>query len=308
MAGELLNGVLIGFGNMGQLHARCYAALGASVVVVDPNPCQREVASAQGLKCYQALSDFSFGAASFFDLCTPTDLHYQQIRALSECSRPMFVEKPIVRTSRQAQSLHDRPPQCQLFVGEVELYNASLAAFVLDAERPVSITIERQVNLGFFLGGEQPWFLDEQRSGGIVLDCMIHDIHLLLVKYGAAMVRHGSGRSRRFSLVDEVEATLDFGDFRAELITHWTRRDEQSPVRTRIAWRDQAGRRHRLEASDYGLLQEDASSNPFQVELAAFLEMVQGKRPADSLVPYLQAVCIAEEIREAITGSGSRCG
>ncbi len=142
----------------------------------------------------------------------------------------MFVEKPIVRTAQQAQSLHSCPLQCQLFVGEVGLYSALLPPFFLHAERPVSIRIERYVNLNFFLAGEQSWFLNEQRSGGIVLDCMIQDIHLLLLKFGAATVSHGSGRSGRFSLVDEAEATLGFGDFRAELAARWASSNEQCPV------------------------------------------------------------------------------
>lgn len=306
-----MKGLLVGFGTMGQTHAIRYTALGVSLVVVDLNLEKRRAAEAQGFEVSAGICDVDLEAIDFIDLCTPTDLHYEQIVAASRFAKPIFVEKPIVRTAAQAGELRRLlHPNLRLVVGEVEFFNRSLRPFLEYQERPSRVTMVREVNLEFFLQGARPWFLDEARSGGLVLDCMIHDIHLLLAKYGRPSVRHAQGHSRRYDVIDEASTVLDFGDFQARLAATWTSSQRETPIRSSISWEAEDGARFDVACSSYAIGSIGAVDDAFFQELKTFLAIVRGAQAPQDLSPYLDAVEIAEEIRARISAgqSGSRAG
>jgi predicted dehydrogenase len=57
---------------------------------------------------------------------------------------------------------------------------------------------------------------DEAKSGGIILDMMIHDLNLLIAKYGPPEAIEDVKRNRRrYEIDDNVEICLRFTDFTA---------------------------------------------------------------------------------------------
>ncbi|HZH02619.1 MAG TPA: Gfo/Idh/MocA family oxidoreductase, partial [Myxococcaceae bacterium] len=229
-----MKGLVIGFGNMGLTHCERYAAMGVEVAVVDIDPAGRENARARGLRVYGSLDEMTPDSVGFFDICSPTHLHYAQIRAVGLHGKPIFVEKPLVRTPEELAALRRDPPNAPLFVGEVEHYNPSLASFLSYSGQPYSVQVRREVDLDFFTLGTTPWFLNETLSGGIVLDLMIHDLNLLVSKFGRPRVCAVTGRRVRHPCVDEVHAQLAFPDFGATVFSTWAATPGSSPVRATL--------------------------------------------------------------------------
>lgn len=182
-----IEGLLIGFGNMGQTHLERYQTLGIPISIIETDKEKARVAQTRGLTVYSSISDVpQVSQIGFLDICTPTYLHFQHLQDAMQYKRPILVEKPVVRTREEIEKLRqlsDNYP-APIFVAEVEQYNPELEGFLFYSKTPASIRISRKVNLEFFLKGTKPWFLDESLSGGIVLDLMIHDINLLIAKYG----------------------------------------------------------------------------------------------------------------------------
>ncbi|MGE7387018.1 Gfo/Idh/MocA family oxidoreductase [Streptomyces sp. NPDC004126] len=88
--------VLIGYGRMGQLHAKKWRALGVDVVgVVDPRAGER--AAADGLPVVGSVAE-AFGAApDLWDVCVPTAAHATVLGTVCALDRDadLIVEKPL---------------------------------------------------------------------------------------------------------------------------------------------------------------------------------------------------------------------
>ncbi len=296
-------GLLLGFGTMGVTHWQCYEQLGVRILgVVDPNEEARQRAKERGLTVFDSLhAAWQKEHCDFIDICTPTYLHAAQIEEASAYQIPLLVEKPVVRIAEEAHALLARKNLPAIMVGEVEQYNPHLAEFITVASRPTRLSMERLVNLDFFLHGTEPWFLDEEKSGGIVLDLMIHDLTLLIAKYGVPVIEHVRGSSSgKYGTVDDVTATLRYPDFSATLHTSWLSTDQQ-PIRLTITMQDKDGKRVSWDGGTYGLggtAQERA--DPFLRELTAFLSMINTRIPPYPLDLYCRAVLLASGITERL--------
>lgn len=279
-------GVLVGFGTMGRTHQQRFARLGVTIAgVVDPDPAAQAAAAALDLPVTDRLTPAMAAGADFIDLCTPTHLHHQQIREAIDLGLAIFVEKPVVRTRAEVADLRSYQGPALIFVGEVEHYNPALAPFLEDGSPLSSLEIDREVDLGFFLRDARPWFLDEQQSGGLVLDLMIHDLSLIVGKFGRPSVRSARGWSRRFAVMDEVEALLDFPTFTARVRGTWTRAPGATPIVTRIRWRPRGGDRRELLCDRYAIARPAAEEDAFLIEIRRFLLTLE-----TGVVPYSQAI------------------
>src|SRR5262249_48600402 len=129
--------------------------------------------------------------------------------------------------------------------------------------------------------GARPWFLNERLSGGLILDCMIHDLNLLVTKYGLPSVRSAVGRSHRYGVVDEALVRLAFDGFEAEVGCTWTAERTDAPIVTTVKWRDAGGTDQSVLCSDYAIRSQAAPDDPFLLELQAFLDALQ-----TGMVPY----------------------
>lgn len=295
-------GILLGFGTMGQTHLARYSQLGVPILaVVDPEPAAQAAAQASGLRTCAHLAEAPIDRVDFIDICTPTYLHFEQIRAAMELNLAILVEKPIVLTRDEAAALRQMHYARPVFVGEVEHYNRCFTPFLASSEQPRAIEISREVNLDFFLRGTRPWFVDERLSGGLILDCMIHDLNLLVCKYGVPRIDEVQGRAARYGTLDEAMVSLGYPGFTAKVRCIWTAERTSTPIVTRLAFQPDQGATLEMVCDDYAVRDKPRHADAFLLELAAFLGCLQTGIAPYPLSAYLDGIDLALEIRARVS-------
>lgn len=170
---------LVGPGNMGSHHVRCWQRLGHEVEV--HTPIEEELTEAGRrlqVPTHRSLEAL-LARADVVDVCSPTDLHREAVEAAARAGRPVICEKPLGRTIADAEAMVAacRAAGVPLFCAQVVRYFPQYRAAREAIEagrigRPAVLRLARQ--------GQRPtlrsWFLDERRSGGVLLDLMIHDL------------------------------------------------------------------------------------------------------------------------------------
>jgi UDP-N-acetylglucosamine 3-dehydrogenase len=302
-----IEGVIVGFGNMGQTHLERYRALGIYTSVVETDNEKVRIAESQGVSVYLSLDRIPDpNQFHFLDICTPTYLHLQHIQEAMRLGKPIAVEKPIVRTIEEVKKLRELSSNypAPIFVAEVEQYNPKLADFLAYSGTPIAIQINREVNLDFFLKGAKPWFLDENLSGGIVLDLMIHDINLLIAKYGKpTQVGQVEWSQTKYSCPDDVKAKLTFGGFDVGIHASWISEDQNHPIKTSIEVREQYRNILRFDCNDYHIRSRTNAEDAFYREIQAFLESVTTGTTPYPLSLYLDGIEVALDIFSKIKGT-----
>jgi predicted dehydrogenase len=183
---------IAGFGFMGQFHYRAYQALKEARVTAlfDADPGVFERAPAQGnlgsadlgsLAGIARFTDFDRFLASgieVVDICAPTFLHRDFTERALKSGRPVLVEKPMALTLPDCDAMIEaaRAAKKLLMVAQCVRfwpgYDQILSAVKTGRfGRPLSADLRRIGGVPGWSG----WFLDESRSGGAILDLLVHD-------------------------------------------------------------------------------------------------------------------------------------
>jgi predicted dehydrogenase len=202
---------LAGFGFMGQFHYGAYRAIpGAKVTALfdaDPkvferNPTQGNLGAADlgDLKAVSKFTDYDKFLASdvdVIDICTPTFLHRELTERALKSGRPVIVEKPMALTvadcdamiaaARSAGKLLMVAQCVRFWPGYDRILEAVRAGTY---GRCLSATLRRLGGVPGWSG----WFLQESRSGGGLLDCLVHDFDFARAAFGvpAAVTAKGT--------------------------------------------------------------------------------------------------------------------
>lgn len=175
---------IVGAGSMGHAHAPSWKLLqniGAEPVGIVTNRPESAQAFANeyDLEPYPSI-DALIADVDILDICTPTNLHKDMTIKAAQAGKHVICEKPIALTVADAREMINTCEQAgvRLFIAHVvrfvEQYRAAKRS--VDAGhigKPCVIRLTR--------AGYQPrkstdnWFVDTQRSGGMMLDLMIHD-------------------------------------------------------------------------------------------------------------------------------------
>lgn len=290
----IYKGIILGYGKMGITHREAAQVHGAEIVaVIDPDPAARQ---ASKLPSYASIQELAPAInVDFAVISTPTDLHAS---ALSDVITRfpgllgILLEKPPVRTSVELKHLR-KTKFPHIFIGEVEHYNPELKLLLNLNCQPKSLTLNRQVNLEYFLNDSKPWFPQESRSGGIILDLMIHDLNLVVGKFGVPLATEGLHKeSRQYDINDNVSVRLKYPGFTASLQSGWTSPDTKNPIRLDLTVTYESGHRETIECTNYlgGLIPE---SNPYYIQMSAFLKSLETQKLPHSLTEYLNATELA---------------
>jgi predicted dehydrogenase len=176
---------VVGAGGIAVPHVEAWQALGADVVVHSRRP-PTEFAERHGTGVAAGLAELVAGC-DLVDVCSPTDTHDEVVRAALSAGRPVLCEKPLARTARAAQALVDAasaaglpllPAHVVRWFPAYERLRNRLADGTLGAVREATFT--RQVQAP----PDGSWFHDLERSGGVVLDLMLHDLDQALWHFG----------------------------------------------------------------------------------------------------------------------------
>lgn len=184
---------VIGAGGISHDHVRSWLELGAEVTAYSRSGAA-VLARDYGVAEVESLDEL-LRASDVVDICTPTATHPDLVRAAIAAGVPIICEKPLALTAGEAQALVDEAAQAG-----VPLYPAHVVRFT-PAYRAAKRAVEggevgRVAVARFRRAGEFPtwgrWFADEQESGGIVLDQMIHDIDFAGWAFGPVISVLGS--------------------------------------------------------------------------------------------------------------------
>jgi predicted dehydrogenase len=172
---------IVGVGSMGTTHAAGWAETPAEIVGFAAETQQEagNISIQYSTKVYPTL-EAMLPDVDVVDLCSPTHLHYEMALKAAAAGKHIICEKPLARTTRQAREI---VMACQK--AGVQLLVAHVVRFFPEYALARSAVAEGQIGkpgvIRLHRGSYRPkkpagnWFLDEVKSGGILMDLMIHD-------------------------------------------------------------------------------------------------------------------------------------
>ena len=252
---------VIGAGFAGTMHARSLLGLDdvtvlaiAAAIPEEATPlaaeCGARVATAPEL-CAAKDIDVVVVAA-------PTHLHAEYAIAAARAGKHVFCEKPIARTRAQAEAMVRACDDAgvRLAVGHVVRYfpDYRRAKELLDAGalgRPALATLTRG---NFSVGSARDWYLDDAKSGGVVLDLMLHDLDTVRWWFGEPSRVYAKRITAAGGALDYALATIAY--------------DDRPIVHIEASWAEHAGFRTGFELrGDRGMLVHDSrAASPLVVQ------------------------------------------
>lgn len=167
---------------MGRVHATAWTATDAQLVAISAEPGTRpiELAALVGARACATLDEL-IARVDVVDICVPTHLHHEIALAAAAAGRHVVCEKPLARNSSEARDMIAtcRTAGVQLHVAHVVRFFGEYVAAKRIVERgaigtPAVLRYARSTYQP--RGRADDWFADPVRSGGLLLDLMIHDI------------------------------------------------------------------------------------------------------------------------------------
>lgn len=212
---------IAGAGFMGTAHAAGWAQTGARIAgfVAETMQEAEPLAAQYGALVYKDLEAL-LREVDVLDICTPTHLHYEQTLLAAQAGVHVVCEKPLALTVDQGRAMIAVCKQAgvRLLAAHVVRF---FPEYALAQQIVASGEIGRPGVIRLHRGSYRPkkpvgnWFLDESKSGGMMLDLMIHDFDYArwiggevesvyarkisaahpqaAVDYGLAILKHRSG-------------------------------------------------------------------------------------------------------------------
>lgn len=242
---------VLGAGFAGSMHAR--SALGlkdvqvvavAAIPLADAAPLAKEC----GARVATAEQICTADDVDLVVVATPTHLHAEYATAAANAGKHVFCEKPLARTLEQARTMVHAASAAgvSLAVGHVVRYFPEYrhAKRMLDdgtLGRPAVATLTRG---NFAVGSARGWYLDTEKSGGVVLDLMLHDLDTIRWWFGEPARIYAKRFAGRAGL-EYALATIRYED--------------RPIVQVEASWAEHAGFRTGFELrGDRGMLVHDS--------------------------------------------------
>jgi UDP-N-acetylglucosamine 3-dehydrogenase len=192
----MVNLVIVGAGTMGSVHARsCLDIPEASVSwVVDLDGARAEaLAGTLGARATTDLDEaLNARDVDAVIVAVPTFAHRDVTERAAAHGKHVFCEKPIARTIEDAQAMLDACSKAgvRLMIGHVVRFFPDYARIHEELQRGAigQVGVVRASRLNVYpvnaQGGSRSWYADLPRSGGVILDLMIHDLDTLRWYFG----------------------------------------------------------------------------------------------------------------------------
>lgn len=172
---------IVGAGVMGMTHAAAWSDTPARVVgvVAKTTDLARPLADCYPCRIYPSLESL-LPDVDIVDVCTPTYLHCEMVLQAAAAGKHVICEKPLARTVAQGQEMIAacRRAGVKLLVGHVVRFFPEYALAKQTVEsgsigKPAVIRLQRAVFQP--RKADDNWFVDFEKSGGMMMDLMIHD-------------------------------------------------------------------------------------------------------------------------------------
>ena len=171
---------IAGAGFMGTTHAASWAKTPATIAGFYALDSARAnaLATEYGAEVYDSF-DALIDDVDVVDVCTPTYVHYEMVMRAAQAGKQIICEKPLARTLAQAQEMVRTCAErgLPLLVGHVVRFFPEYALAKATVERGDvgDVAVIRLSRCSYQPRGTDDWFLDTEKSGGVMLDLMIHD-------------------------------------------------------------------------------------------------------------------------------------
>jgi myo-inositol 2-dehydrogenase/D-chiro-inositol 1-dehydrogenase len=304
---------IIGAGGISNVHIAGWLQLGVDVLVhsLEGAP---ELVARHGGQVAASLDDL-LARCDVVDVCTPTYTHRALVEAAAAAGRDVICEKPFALTVEDTEAMI-----AACAAAGVGLYPAHVVryfpehAVVHDAvERGTlgTVAVQRYDRQGGM--PVAPWFLDEELSGGIIMDLMIHDIDFARWNAGpvASLRAVRSVPDRSGTVAAQVVLTHASGSV-SSIGGVWSARPVAFRTRFEVAgtggvvrydsatnpttWVNGA-----VVGADGYAPKAAIGESPYQTELREFLAAFQGgPQPRVTAADGLEAVRLADAARRSL--------
>jgi len=254
---------VLGAGFAGAMHAHSAMRLeGVQVVAIAALPLDHGAALAKecGARLVSAEEICGADDVDLVVVATPTHLHARYTIAAAKSGKHVFCEKPLARTLTDAEAMVRACDDAgvALAVGHVVRYfkEYQRAKQLLDDGTLGRAAIATLVRGNFAVGSAREWYLDAAKSGGVVLDLMLHDLDTVRWWFGEPSRVY----ARRFTGSGGLEYALAT-----------IRYDDRPIVHVEASWAEHAGFRTGYELrGDRGMLVHDSrAASPIALQSPA---------------------------------------
>jgi len=245
---------IVGAGSLGTVHAHAAASLPGvrvtRVADVDRDRASALAGAVGALASVDAAEVVGRDDVDAVVVAVPTDRHREVVELAAASGKHVFCEKPLALTLPDARDMIaacDRSG-VRLMAGQVVRFFPEYARIgALLREGAVGrVATVRARRLNVHPGSHRSWYADPARSGGLILDLMIHDLDTLRWYLGEAerVMAHDLSARPTHDTLDFALATVRF---RGGEIAH-----------VEASWAHQGFRTSIEVAGDAGLLRHDS--------------------------------------------------
>lgn len=215
----MLKVALVGAGGMGRVHAKAYSQMEEAelVAVCDIDPeAAKKCADEYKIPAYTDFGEMIGNVdVDVVDICTPTYAHLECVKAAAEAGKHVACEKPLARTVSQAKEAAQvcKDAGVKLFVAHVLRWFPEYRSI---KEHVTAGAIGDAVEVRTTRSGSHPnspncWYCDYSKSGGVVLDLIIHDFDWLRWCFGNVKRVYARGLyESKIPITDYALVTLRF--------------------------------------------------------------------------------------------------
>lgn len=315
----MLKVLLLGAGTMGSVHARAYKSLDnvELVGIVDRQEAKAGKLSANtSAKVFTSYEEAAakLNAIDVIDICLPTHLHKEYLMKSIGIARNIICEKPLGLNVTEAG---DMITACEK--NHVRLFVGHVVRFFPEYKRIQSLlkkgsigapAVVRTTRGGAFPRAWKNWYGDFDKSGGLILDLLIHDFDFLRSCFGEVERVYAKKLNRADAVGGSIDYALVTLRFHSGVIAHaegtWAHQGfrygiEIAGKKGIIDYNSEKSvpLKHRTKTKQTGgsaveVPESPLASSPYREELKHFIEcIVTGKEPVVTAYDAYRAIEIA---------------
>ncbi|MEW6201425.1 MAG: Gfo/Idh/MocA family oxidoreductase [bacterium] len=189
----MLKVCVVGMGYMGVQHLRAWERIKFADVtaLVDADAAKSAEAEKFGLRFYTDIENaLNSEKPDVVDICLPTHLHRSAVETALAAGCHVMCEKPIAARWEDALAVRDAAQKSgrKFMVGHVIrfFHEYSAAHALVQSGKIGDVGVVRTFRRAGFPSSDRGWYSDEEKSGGMIVDMMIHDFYFLLWLFGDA--------------------------------------------------------------------------------------------------------------------------
>ncbi len=246
---------IMGAGTMGGYHAKQWAKIDQAelVGVLDSRPARGARIGVPAYTDWSAM--LSEAKPDIIDICVPTPYHREYVEKAASAGKAILVEKPLARSIEDCDAIIDAVEKAgvpAMSANVLRYFPEYAAAKRLVDEGAVGtpVTIRTARMAGFpDTGYEDNWYADSSRSGGLVLDLILHDFDWMLWTFGPVSRVYAQGLIGSPLFASPLDYALVTLRFASGAVGHVTG-----------SWSHPGGFRTTLEiAGDGGIIEHDSA-------------------------------------------------